>query len=369
MPPYRFEYEIDDILDQVYLIEIELLAGANAELISRLRHYYLRTLRGEPRYFETEKSRRELLTRISKILRKASYELQTTSEEESQSSADEEVDNAQLTRLSGYVDKVEAVEPSYEDLLQRIVELEALMNQVQINSIEVELETNCSVELEGSREVELEVRPDIPVITENSPCNLPNAHKVDEQTQSFCDNYDTINSGMEPLEDSNQVESQLELHIIRCEQPNRDTAEGMSILNEIGHGINSFDQKLLKNNSESINLPRGLSNNAIELLKVKKLNDSLKVKNDFGKNGEYYKEMQKLHLNYNWDNYFQNLTRLVYRPLDRRKPININLPDKLRSRRSQEIIYTKHCYELEDSTGKRLGVFYGNHLKKIHLPK
>lgn len=28
----------------------------------------------------------------------------------------------------------------------------------------------------------------------------------------------------------------------------------------------------------------------------------------------------------------------------------------------------KHCYELEDLTGKRLGVFYGNHLKKMHLP-
>ena len=29
----------------------------------------------------------------------------------------------------------------------------------------------------------------------------------------------------------------------------------------------------------------------------------------------------------------------------------------------------KHCYELEDQAGKRLGVFYGNHLKKFHLPK
>lgn len=29
----------------------------------------------------------------------------------------------------------------------------------------------------------------------------------------------------------------------------------------------------------------------------------------------------------------------------------------------------KHCYELEDQKGKRLGVFYANHLKKFHLPK
>lgn len=28
----------------------------------------------------------------------------------------------------------------------------------------------------------------------------------------------------------------------------------------------------------------------------------------------------------------------------------------------------KHCYELEDLTGKRLGVFYGKHLKKMHPP-
>lgn len=32
-------------------------------------------------------------------------------------------------------------------------------------------------------------------------------------------------------------------------------------------------------------------------------------------------------------------------------------------------ILGKHCYELESLTGKRLGVFYGNHLKKMHLPK
>lgn len=29
-------------------------------------------------------------------------------------------------------------------------------------------------------------------------------------------------------------------------------------------------------------------------------------------------------------------------------------------------ILGKHCYELEDQNGKRLGVFYGNHLKKMH---
>lgn len=29
----------------------------------------------------------------------------------------------------------------------------------------------------------------------------------------------------------------------------------------------------------------------------------------------------------------------------------------------------KHCYELENQKGKRLGVFYANHLKKFHLPK
>ncbi|XP_053698543.1 uncharacterized protein LOC128745494 [Sabethes cyaneus] len=32
-------------------------------------------------------------------------------------------------------------------------------------------------------------------------------------------------------------------------------------------------------------------------------------------------------------------------------------------------ILGKHCYELEDQNGKRLGVFYGNHLKKVHLSK
>ncbi|XP_055522902.1 uncharacterized protein K02A2.6-like [Wyeomyia smithii] len=32
-------------------------------------------------------------------------------------------------------------------------------------------------------------------------------------------------------------------------------------------------------------------------------------------------------------------------------------------------ILGKHCYELEDTNGKRLGVFYGNHLKKAHSPK
>ena len=29
----------------------------------------------------------------------------------------------------------------------------------------------------------------------------------------------------------------------------------------------------------------------------------------------------------------------------------------------------KHCYELEDLQARRIGVFYGNHLKKMHTSK
>lgn len=94
------------------------------------------------------------------------------------------------------------------------------------------------------------------------------------------------------------------------------------------------------------------------------------IKNQLTKAYERHKKTYNLRSNTNCPTYTAGETVLKrnFELSDKAKGFSAKLAPKYEPAVVRKVV-GKHCYELEDQTGKRLGVFYGNHLKKFHLPK
>lgn len=94
------------------------------------------------------------------------------------------------------------------------------------------------------------------------------------------------------------------------------------------------------------------------------------IKNQLAKAYERHKKTYNLRSNANCPTYTAGETVLKrnFELSDKAKGFSAKLAPKYEPAVVRKVV-GKHCYELEDQTGKRLGVFYGNHLKKFHLPK
>lgn len=89
------------------------------------------------------------------------------------------------------------------------------------------------------------------------------------------------------------------------------------------------------------------------------------IKEQLSKAYERHKKAYNLRSNSDCPTYMQGETVLkrTFQLSDKSKKFCAKLAPKYELAVVRKIL-GKHCYELEDLTGKRLGVFYGNHLKK-----
>ena len=86
--PYQFETEVDLITNRIDQIECLLHDGAHANLLSRLRHYYLRVQRNVAANEGGEKTRQRLLNRIEELLLKTYSKLPPSETEDESTAAD-----------------------------------------------------------------------------------------------------------------------------------------------------------------------------------------------------------------------------------------------------------------------------------------
>lgn len=153
LSPYQFEAEIDLIRSRIDQIELLLQDGAQPKLVSRLRHYYLRVQRSSPANGSSQGVRIELMDRIDDLLQRTTNKLPPsdngTDEDEAVGNKAVEKGKENITTTTessgnkslgaipkgkptpGPNNNATVVQPSYEEMQNRVIQLERQIERLQ----------------------------------------------------------------------------------------------------------------------------------------------------------------------------------------------------------------------------------------------